>query len=294
MTGNIAVVGDALIDELREPHRSTDAVGGAALNVAVGLSRLGIAPTLVAMLGDDPDGSSIRRYLEEHGVRLAATPSPLGTSRAVSVRVAGEPSYEFNEAAHNRRIDFSSEVRAALGGADLVGVSCFPLDDDEQVEGLERCLAGSAALLAIDPNPRAGMMRDTRRFVSNMERLASQASLVKIGDDDAELLYGRGLAWAMDRMLELGARVVLGTAGAEGAIVMTHDGVRVEHPIIELAGPVIDTMGAGDATFAVVLAEMSRHRPRGEGDWTAVLRRAMGIAAATVRENGALLREPRS
>ena len=49
----VVVVGDALIDELRDDHGVREFVGGAALNVAVGLAQLGVPATLVAKLGDD-------------------------------------------------------------------------------------------------------------------------------------------------------------------------------------------------------------------------------------------------
>ena len=39
MNAEIVVIGDALIDELRDEHGVREFVGGAALNVAVGLSK---------------------------------------------------------------------------------------------------------------------------------------------------------------------------------------------------------------------------------------------------------------
>src|SRR5687767_12336550 len=103
MNDRVVVIGDALIDELRDEHGVREFVGGAALNVAVGLSRLGVPTTLIAMLGDDEAGEHIRAYLADFGVQLLATPSSLGTSRAVSTRSpSGEPVYEFNAAAQAR------------------------------------------------------------------------------------------------------------------------------------------------------------------------------------------------
>ncbi len=75
---SVVVIGDALIDELRDDAGVREFVGGAALNVAVGLSRLGVPTTLVAMVGDDDAGAKIRSYLADHGVGLLPSPSPLG------------------------------------------------------------------------------------------------------------------------------------------------------------------------------------------------------------------------
>ncbi|UUT34833.1 PfkB family carbohydrate kinase [Microbacterium elymi] len=129
----VAVIGDALIDELRDGTSVTELVGGAALNVAVGLVRLGVPATLIAMVGDDEAGQHIRAYLHDYGVGLLASPAPRGSSRAVSTRTGGEPVYEFNAAARGRRVEFGDAERAAIAAAPITAVSCFPFDDAEQV-----------------------------------------------------------------------------------------------------------------------------------------------------------------
>ena len=173
----VTVVGDALIDELRDPHGSREFVGGAALNVAVGLALLGEDVALVAMLGDDEPGERIRAYLRDYDVRLVASPSPHGTSRAVSDRSeGGEPRYEFNEAAKRRAIRFDDETRAALDDADLVVVSCYPFDDDGQVRALMEAIARPGERLVVDGNPRSGMMADRERFLANFEDVAARSA----------------------------------------------------------------------------------------------------------------------
>jgi fructokinase len=53
-------------------------------------------------------------------------------------------------------------------------------------------------------------------------------------------------------------------------------------------------MGAGDATFASIVASLlAERREPGSVDWPAALEGAMDVAAATVRAPGALLRLPR-
>ena len=113
MSGRVVVVGDALIDELRDDTGIREFVGGAALNVAVGLSRLGVPSTLIAMVGEDEAGDHIRAFLRDFGVELIATLGPHGSSRAVSTRSGGgEPVYDFNDAAKARRIHFGEHHSA--------------------------------------------------------------------------------------------------------------------------------------------------------------------------------------
>jgi fructokinase len=282
----VLVLGDVLIDELRTPEGSTDVAGGSALNVAVGFAVLGVPAVLAGMVGEDPAGALLRRHLEEHDVPLLAAEAPRGTGRAVSDRTAGEPRYSFSEASRRRTLVPTEAVRQAAARADVIVVSGFPFDDPDEVQTLE-ALVPATARLAIDPNPRPGLLRDRAAFAEGLLRLAARADLVKLGAEDAELVFDAGLSAATGRLLAAGAGAVLETAGPEGAaLVRGTQFTRV--PIATAPGAIVDTMGAGDATFTTVVAGLVT----GERDPAAVLTRAMAIAAATIRSPGGLLRLP--
>ncbi|MDQ0726363.1 PfkB family carbohydrate kinase [Microbacterium sp. W4I20] len=290
--GSAVVIGDALIDEIRDDSGVRELVGGAALNVAVGLRRLGIRTTLLAMVGDDEAGAHIQEYLADHGVELIASAAPHGSSRAVVHRAAnGEPQYVFNQAARQRSIRYSDEARAAIAASDLVAISCFPFDVPAEVDALTAALGD--ARLAIDPNPRTGMMSDKDEFVRGFERLAAGADIVKVGADDAAILYDGDLDALRARLRGLGVRAVLATSGSAGATLETDAGTTTA-PISELPGRIVDTVGAGDATLAAVAAGLVERTPEALDDWHALLERAMDIAAATCRAEGGLLRTPES
>ena len=289
---SVVVIGDALIDELRDPSGVRELVGGAALNVAVGLRRLGVDTTLIAMVGHDEAGAHIREYLADHGVALIASEAPHGSSRAVVRRAAsGEPEYVFNEAAQQRSIRYSEEARAAVERAGLTVISCFPFDVPAEVDALADVLVG--ARVALDPNPRTGMLRDRSEFVRGFERIAVGAQVVKVGADDAAILYDGDLDALRARLRALGVHAVLATAGADGAVIETDAGIATA-PISDLPGRIIDTVGAGDATLAAVASGVMRDAPSGLEDWRRLLQRAMDIAAATCRAEGGLLRTPES
>ena len=288
----MVVIGDALIDEIRDGSGVRELVGGAALNVAVGLRRLGIDTTLIAMVGDDEAGAHIREYLADHGVRLVSSPAPRGSSRAIVERAAnGEPQYVFNDAAQKRSIRYSEEARLAIADAGLVAISCFPFDVPAEVDALADAVAD--ARIAVDPNPRTGMLSDRAEFVRGFERIAATADIVKVGADDAAILYDGDLAALRQRLRGLGSAAVLATAGADGAAIEAEAGM-VEAPIAQLPGAVIDTVGAGDATLAAVAAGIVTASPTGQEAWRSLLVRAMDVAAATCRAEGGLLRTPES
>lgn len=289
---SVVVIGDALIDEIRDSAGVRELVGGAALNVAVGLRRLGVATTLIAMVGDDEAGDHIREYLGDQGVTLIGTSAPHGSSRAIVQRGAdGEPTYVFNEAAQRRSIRFSGEAVQAIADAGLVVVSCFPFDVPTEVSALIEATHGKR--LAIDPNPRSGMLSDREEFVRGFELLAPHSAIVKVGADDAALLYDGDLDALRARLRAAGSEAVLATAGAEGAVLESDAGL-VSAPIATLPGRIVDTVGAGDATLAAVAAGLVLDAPRDLEGWRSLLERAMDVAAATCRTEGGLLRTPES
>ncbi len=135
-------------------------------------------------------------------------------------------------------------------------------------------------------------MKDRELFVRNFETLASISTLTKIGDEDSELLYGLPLATVAEHILELGASSVLATAGAHGASFATPE-LSCAVDIATMAGPIVDTMGAGDATLASVTASIAFGGiPDNVARAEKILRDAMRVAAATCRHPGALLRLP--
>ena len=278
----IVVIGDALVDEMRDEHGSTNAPGGSALNVAVGLAILGTPSTLIAMIGDDSAGALLQAYASDNGVRVLASASPLGTGRAVSDRSDGEPRYSFSDAARGRSIRFTGEMIEAIRDAPLVVISGFPFDVPAEVSELRRALARHPRVL-LDANPREGFIRDRAAFVASFEEVAAQCELVKIGDDDAQLLYGTPAG-----EVALSSPVVLATTGPGGATITSPNG-RVHRGIVTDDRPVIDTMGAGDATFAAVIAGLAS----GSDDWGTLLDSAMHIASETIRHAGGQLRQPR-
>ncbi|WP_067197563.1 PfkB family carbohydrate kinase [Microbacterium sp. XT11] len=291
-TGGAVVIGDALIDEIRDERGVRELVGGAALNVAVGLRRLGVPTTLIAMVGEDEAGAHIREYLRDHDVALISSAAPMGSSRAIVTRsAAGEPEYVFNDAAQQRSIRYSAEARDAISRAALVVTSCFPFDREAEVDALADAVGD--ARLAIDPNPRTGMLTDRDEFVRGFERLAAGSAIVKVGADDAAILYGGDLDGLRTRLRNLGVTAVLATAGADGAIIESDAGI-VSAPISDLPGRIVDTVGAGDATLSAVAASLVASQPTTAEDWRTLLVRAMDVAAATCRSEGGLLRTPES
>lgn len=285
----VVVIGDALIDELVDADQTTRLVGGSALNVAVGLRILGVPSVLIAMIGDDGDGELIREHLAAYGVELLPTITPTGTGVARSERIAGEPRYSFSDSMVARVLAFDQAQRRAVATAAVVAISGFPFDDEDQTRRLTETVSAANGVIAVDPNPRSGLLHDGGAFKAGLESFGELAELLKVGDDDTRLLYGKPVSAVTTDLLRHYSHV-LATEGPAGASMNTTTD-RHHQPTLVDAETVVDTMGAGDAVFSSALADIYRSS-LASADWNGILRRAMRIAAATIAHPGALLRLP--
>ncbi|MGO2113122.1 MAG: carbohydrate kinase family protein [Pseudoclavibacter sp.] len=290
-TAPVAVIGDAYIDEVFEGDKrkgtSAKHLGGAGLAVATDLALLGVDCALIASIGDDDGGRRIRDHLGEHGVRLLPTVGNHPTGHVRSVHVGGHTQSRFDEATRLRRIDFDDDQVAAIGAAPLVAVAGFAFDDKKQQRKLLAAVRQPQNRLVLDPNPREGLFHDQDKFRKHFERHASSALLVHLGSGDAELIFRSPVDEVTTDLLDLGASHVLATEGRNGSRWVNRAGLDVSAPIAFFDGPVVDTLGAGDAVLAVAIAALLREGvPQRDLEARAILHRAMALAGATIRNRG--------
>ncbi len=300
----VVVIGDALIDEVRSPAGTQRYPGGAGFNLAIGVATRGAPTALLTQMGADRDGNKLRAHLRACKVGLLEQPQSASTPVMMSDRSGGEPSYFASEAMLQRRIDVTPTVHAALTSAAMVAVNSVALQDDEQASALTRAFAGASGLRVVDPNPRPALITDPRRFRTNFDLLMAYADLVKVSAEDLEFLYGGADQSIVTRLLRGGARAVVLTRSAAGAEIHTAHGGVVIAPTAAVPGPVLDTMGAGDATLASLIVTMLGELGLGPWprnllsaavdalDWRPHLQRAMVAAAATCRHRGAVVLPP--
>lgn len=290
----VVSIGDGIIDAVEfAPGQVKRFAGGAALNLAVGIARLGLDSVFVTRFGRDRDGFLIERHLREEGVRFLNPPNVDFTGVVSSTRKDGEPTYHFAPIMFRRRIAFTPAVREAIRSANAVVVNSFPFDDPVQVDALVDAFGTARGLVVVDPNPRPKLIADMAAYRAGAERAIAVAGLAKLSDEDIALLYGQPADAVADRLLALGVDTLLFTHGAGGASLRTRDGLSLAVPIAESEGDVVDTMGAGDATLATVIAGIVRSGlPKTQSGWETCLRLAMRVAAATCASPGGALQMP--
>ena len=248
--------------------------GGKGANQAVAAARAGGRVRLVCLTGDDPPGAAYRRRLAREGLDrrgLLAGGAPTGTALIVV------------DGAGRNQIAVSPGANALLTPARLRGRGGL-LDYGEAVLAqLEVPLATVAwafrkarargSLTLLNPAPAPAAL--PRGFLSQVDVLVPNET------EAARLCGGRGEARRLcRRLMGLGVRAVVLTAGERGAFYMSREEEGWFRPPAGVKA--VDTTGAGDAfcgALAVRLAE-------GAG-LAGAARFAVAAASLSVRKRGA-------
>jgi sugar/nucleoside kinase (ribokinase family) len=263
----VLTFGEALVgygsveDKLRTATYFTRFPGGAELNVAVGLTRLGIRATWASVLGEDPHGDYLADAIGDLGVipllRRASGPTALmfkagGTSGDPEVlQVRHQTAF-----AQHAEALLTAEV-LALEDIDHVHLSGIPLGISPVVRAasitlLEAAVAAGVSV-SFDPNLRLNLWPDPEEMRTVINTMAGRASVVMPGAGEGGLLTGQDDPEAIAKAyLDGGAREVVIKLGAEGACAWTADGQTARSR--QFAVTPIDTVGAGDGFAAGYLA----------------------------------------
>jgi fructokinase len=258
----ILCCGEALIDML--PRTSTlgeDAyapyAGGAIFNTAIALGRLGVPTGFFTGLSDDMMGDILRKTLGESGVDYSycATLSRPTTVAFVKL-VHGHATYAFYDEGTAGRMITEAELPALGDDCEALhfgAISLIPEPCGSTYEALLK-REHDKCVISLDPNIRPGFIKDKDAHMGRIRRMAAMADIVKFSDEDLAWFGLEGDEDALARhWLHHGAKLVVVTRGAEGAV-----GYTADHKVVVPSErvTVVDTVGAGDTFDAGVLASL--------------------------------------
>jgi fructokinase len=259
----IVVCGEALIDLVDSPDgRQRGTPGGGPFTTARALARLGIPTQFLGRLSTDAFGQQLRDLLAADGADLSLTSiGPEPTTLAIAdVDPDGHAAYRFI-------IDGTSApnlTRPMLPASLPSGVRALHVGTLGLVfEPMATTIAGlierehENLLVMVDPNIRAAALKGAAGYRARLDGIIAESTIVKASDDDMAWLYPDvELESAARAVLGRGPRLVVVTLGADGAFgVCAGTEVHVPAPVVD----VVDTIGAGDAFGAGLLAWLYDH-----------------------------------
>nr|WP_241536075.1 carbohydrate kinase [Indiicoccus explosivorum] len=258
---HILTYGDAFIDYIAEDTRNSTFsrhLGGATVNVAAGVSRLGLPSSFITVTGDDADSRFFRRALEQEGVDLDY--AVLVPEKQVSgVYVHLTPEYDRVFASYENGTP-DIQVRPEHLKADAfekASVFHFCSGTMFQKTALETTRAAvelaktNGALRSFDVNIRPLRWDSEARCREIVKEFLAESDIVKMTTDElAFLTETDSFDEGIDRLAGLGIPLLLITDGPNGTCAVS--GGKIVHVPVVPVQPV-DTTGAGDAFVAGVL-----------------------------------------
>ncbi|MFC1415547.1 carbohydrate kinase family protein [Streptacidiphilus cavernicola] len=249
------VVGEALVDVLTDGQGGRRASpGGSPANVALGLARLGLPVRLATRTGDDVFGELVRRHLWRDGVELVGGVADGRTATAtVTLDPHGNADYAFDlhwELPDDTVALLREQPRrhAHLHTGSLAAT--LPPGAEQVLAAV--LAARPQATVSYDPNLRPVLLGEPAAERAGIEALVAAADLVKASEEDLAWLYPElGAERAAAEWVRRGPALVVLTRGGDGAKALWRHG---SCEVAALPVTVLDTVGAGDAFMAGLLA----------------------------------------
>ncbi len=291
----VVCLGEALIDLVPPPGQSPTTAdqlsvhpGGAPLNIAIGLSKLGTPALFLGCLSEDAFGSRLAAVLDEFQVERVPGAVVAGATRlAVVDHLDTASPFRFYGSDTADTMLTRTAVDAALNRRDIAGlyVGSLMISNPAGREIQEYALASAERTgmpVFADPNPRPAAWPSRQAMVETTEYLLSRSAVAKLSLDDA-----RGLGWPGDA-----AGLLRHCAERFPAQMFITDGSRGcwtlhARNMLHVAAPAVgavDPTGAGDASFAALIAGYLATQRVGEAE----LSFAAAAGALATRVRGAI------
>lgn len=229
--------------------------GGAPLNVAIHLKKLGLDPILVSRVGNDSEGERLKTFLKSAHLDLSylQVDAELATSKVmVHLDEQRNATYEICAPVAWDNIQYSDGLEILNDEADLIIYGTLASRSEVTRSTLLRLLERPGTTKLLDVNLRPPY--DDQILV---EKLLHKSDFVKLNKDELFQIAGwntrLGSEYELMRWLSAfyDCPAICVTRGAEGAVLFWNNAI-IEHPGFKVQ--TVDTVGAGDAFLAALVA----------------------------------------
>ncbi|APX71812.1 sugar kinase [Companilactobacillus allii] len=245
-------------------------MGGAELNVAIGVRRLGHSVEYISQVGADPFGDYIIKTVLGHKVGtkyISKDPNNFTGHQLKQLVTKGDPdtfNYRKGSAASHLTSDVINKVN--LDDVKIAHMSgIFPAISDtaeETFRTLLKRIVEKNILVTFDPNLRPSLWSSKEKMISTINELAASADIVLPGVEEGKILMGSDDPEKIADFYLKGERTktVVVKIGAEGAYVKTKDGDSYTVKGFKV-DKVVDTVGAGDGFALGVITALLEGQP---------------------------------
>lgn len=257
----VLIYGDAFIDYIANDTTNssfTKFLGGATINVAAGISRIGAPSALITITGDDEASEFCRQEIINEGVNLDyAIFDPTKRVSGVYVHLTENCEREFKDYVDetpNLQVTPEQLQEEAFKRASVFNICSGTMFEPTALKTTRAAVdmaKDKGAIIAIDANIRPLRWESEEICRETITAFFEDADILKLTDDELFFLtktttIEEGLA----KLDELLVPIVLITVGGDGAYAVLNG--EITHVSVERIVPV-DTTGAGDAFMAGVL-----------------------------------------
>lgn len=295
---------DCIADQVGLPYERvqswTPYPGGAPANVATALVKLGTPAAFVGAVGQDPAGDELVQLLQSIGVDTGGVQRNQHPTRKVYVVRSPEGDREFAgfgeqavDSFADAYLDKTGLPQSLFTQAEYLVIGTLELAYPQTREAIFQALdwaKQSGVKVMLDVNLRPMFWPDQQQAFPLIRQLWPYVDLVKLSDDEAELLFDTADAGAIANQLDT-VDGVLVTAGDRpiSYCLAEHQGVMQSFRV-----QVQETTGAGDAFTAGLLhqllkLDLNQLNPKQAEQ---IVRWAAAVGALTTTSPGAIAAQP--
>ncbi|WP_374950521.1 carbohydrate kinase [Mucilaginibacter sp.] len=277
MKKQVLCFGEVLWDVIGNDKKA----GGAPMNVARHLVQQHVNVKFASRVGADEPGHELTGFLKDNGLysNLIQVDEKLPTCEVkVKLDAQGQATYVFPERTSWDNIQPDKDLVEAAKDASSIVFGSLACRDKVTHDTLLNLLDETDAVKIFDVN-----LRPPHYTLATIESLAARASVIKMNEEEANLLVGGSTGDIREMITEFRTKyhtkTICVTRGEKGAIIW-HDYEFFEHP--GFCVDVEDTVGAGDAFLASFIAGIVANKPMQR-----ILDNACAIGAYVTTKRGA-------
>ena len=299
----ILCCGEALIDMVPSSNKNgepsfTPHCGGAVFNTAIALGRLQAQTLFLTGLSTDLFGEQLRLSLAQSHVDTSlAIVSNQPTTLAFVQLTDGQASYTFydeNTAARQLYSEQLPDIPDTVSTLFFGGISLMnePCSDFYCALAVQQ---STDKVIVLDPNIRPSCIANIDSYRTRLNTIIAHTDIIKVSDEDLHWLIPEQMPLKEKLVLlsDKGPKIVILTKGSDGASALLANGNILDVTVPQV--DVVDTIGAGDAFNAGVIAQLSQDkmltkkmlRNIQEPEMQHALENGARVAAITVSRSGA-------